>query len=137
MIIGGVILLVMLAVGFWFYHKGKKTTTLSPVTSDNPAVANDPTNNPYGVDATVIKKLSDDLYTDMSTVFSFRNNDIYKQWIGLSDTDCQRLYNQFNLDHQKDSGATLYGWLDGEYGIGEFASYQTELLSRMKRLNLK
>ena len=136
LIVAGIVLLIIIAVGIWFYRKGKKQVTILPPPLDNPNSTGDTKNNPYSVASASITELSERLYDDMKGFNVWRDNEPYKKLIGLSDTDFVKVYNAFNTAHQSEGNGTLKGWLQDESGIGEFSTLKDEILTRMGRLNL-
>lgn len=140
LIVAGIILVLLIAFGIYWYKRGKKTTSIAPIIKDNPgSTAAD--NNPAGVSDTDIKFLATNLHTDMSgSNFWGHNDDYFQHLLELSDTDFERVYNAFNTEYQAESGQTLIQWVDGEndfFGGGAFASLKQAILARGKKLNLK
>lgn len=136
LIIVAVVFVIFIAIGIWFYRKGKKTTTIAPVPNDNPN-SNSPANNPAGVSDAQIAQIRDELYNEMNGVSLWRDTTPFINYMGLSDTDFVRVYNAFNSKYQAEGNGTLKDWIDSEYGIGEFGTVKDQILSRMGRLNLK
>jgi hypothetical protein len=131
LIIVAVVLLLIIAVAVYYYRQGKKTTTQAPITLDSPN-----SNNSYGVSASEISRISDALYRDMSG-FNYLGHDAqpYMDLISLSDTDTERVYNDFNTKHQADSLQTLTGWINSEsFAFNDVAD---AIRNRFGRLNLK
>lgn len=139
LIILAVLLVILAVTGFYFYKKGKKKVTAVPLPSDKPVVIDgEVQNNPFGLSRASIAELSEQLYSDMKGLTILRDNDLYSDWLRLSDTDFVDLYNIFNSKHQADSGATLKEWLYGEVGVwgSDFNALKKDILTRMSRLNL-
>lgn len=152
LIIGAIALVLLVSLLIYAYHAGKKTTSIAPVVKDDPnAPANDPTNNPAGVSDTDIKTLVEKLYKDMSGANVLgHDSQAYKDLLALSDTDFERVYNEFNSEYQKDSGQTFKGWINGEGGYGltdllpwpfsgnaDFRALKDSTNQRFAKLNLK
>ena len=133
-IIAAIVVVIFIAIGIYFYLKGKKTTTIAPLPTDQPD-PNQP-NNANGVGAGMISQIADSLYNDMKG-WNWLGHDAtpYKQLDSLSDTDFVAVYNDFNTKHQSESGETLVQWINGEQYA--FADVQNSIRDRFGRLNLK
>lgn len=135
-----VITVILIAVGLWFYSKGKKQTTIKEPPLDNP-ILNDGTNgtgvinNPNSVSSSEITAISNDLFEDMSGFnWSGHNVEPYQRLSALSDTDFVNVYNVFNNAYQSQSGATLKQWIEAEsYAFNDVTD---SIKERMGRLNL-
>lgn len=138
-IVIGVILVVLFVVWYFGYKRGSKKTTISPLTGDDPN-STDPNNNPAGMSDSDIKMLASNLHDDMEgSNFFGHNDDLFSKVTELSDTDVQRLYNEFNTQYQSDSGQTFTQWIAGEAGAwsgGVFDNLRTSILARLAKLNL-
>lgn len=134
----GIALVVLIIVGVYFYRRGKKTVTIQQVPIDNPTQDNggSTNNNPAGESQAAITELANRLYNEMNGTNFWRDSAPYNDLLLLSDTDFVKVYNTFNTLHQAESAATLKAWLVDEYGIGEFATFKEQILTRMGRLNL-
>lgn len=128
---GIALLVVLIGIGWWFYHKGKKTTTIAAIPNDTPEGAN----NSAGVSLSQISQIADALYTDMDG-FNWAGHDSqpYQDFESLSDTDFVKVYNTFNTKHQSEGNGTLKKWIEDEdYAFDDVVD---SILSRMGRLNL-
>ena len=134
LIIGAIVLVIIVSIAVYFYYKGKKTTTQAPLSNDNP----DPTgpNNSYGVSASQISQISDALYSDMSG-FNWLGHATqpYQDLSALSDTDFEKVYNDYNTKHQAASNETFTQWINGEDFA--FADLANSIRQRLGSLNLK
>ncbi|MGZ4079564.1 MAG: hypothetical protein ACXVPW_18240 [Bacteroidia bacterium] len=131
-----IFLLFIGVIAFIFYQKGKKTTTIAQVPTDN--VPGDPGNS-AGVSDSDITKIAGDLHTEMDGFNWERDTAPYHALMLLGNADFVRVYNAFNTKFQAASGATLKGWIDGEKSIWDtdFDAVKKDILSRMESLNLK
>ena len=131
-----IVIVIIITIAIWFYYKGKHTTIIAPVPLDVPG-STDPNNNAGGLSDNDINTLVQALYADMSGITVWRNDAIYEQLSSLSNTDFVKVYNAFNVKYDNDNtGQTLKGWIDGEYGIGEFSTAQSNIDNRFAALNL-
>lgn len=138
LIIAGVVLVLLIAAFIYVYHKGKSTTSIAPIVKDTPG-SNDPNNNPAGTSDSEIKMLAGKLFSDMDGVNVWSHDEEpYQQLLTLSDTDFEKVYNEFNADHQASSGQTLRQWIDNEdaYWGSQFSVLKESILNRMDKLNL-
>lgn len=130
-IIGGIVLLFIVA-GVYFYYQGAKKVTLQSKPGELPG--NPDAGNVSGASNDEIKKLASDLYTEMKG-FNLFGHDYtpYKDANALNDADLIKLYNTFNTIYQKDSGQTLIGWLNSESFRN--SDYPDLLKTRFAKLN--
>lgn len=139
LIIAGVVLLLLIIAFIYVYRKGKSTTSIAPVVKDNPN-SNDPENNPAAASDTEIKRIANALHADMDGLTVGHDSQPYQDLLMLSDTDFERVYNEFNTQYQESSGQTLLGWIDNEvinFWDISFDALRTSIDSRMAKLNLK
>lgn len=131
-----IFLLFIGIVAFIFYQKGKKTTTIAKVPTDN--IPGDPGNS-AGVSDSDITKVAGDLHTEMNGFNYTRDTAPYHAYMLLGNADFVKVYNAFNDKFQAASKATLKGWIDGEKSIWDtdFDAVKKDILSRMESLNLK
>ena len=132
LIVVAVVIVIFIGVAYWYYRKGKKQTTIAPIPNDSPTGIN----NPSGVSLSSISQLADELYQEMNGVSLYRDSQPYVKLLVLSDTDFVKVYNSFNEKYQKEGEGTLKQWIEGEYGLGQFDTLKTSILSRVGRLNL-
>lgn len=80
LIISAIVFLILLAVGIWFYRKGKKQVTIQAPPQDNPnGGAN--TNNPYAVSDGEISQIANGLFIDMDGFnYSGHNVEAYEKF---------------------------------------------------------
>lgn len=132
--IGIGIILVIGIVATVFYFKGKKQVTLQYTPGQLPG--NPGSGTTYGASNDELKTLAQDLKDEM-TGLNLLGHDMepYKRALVLNDTDLIKLYNTFNTLYQKESGSTLYQWIDDE----KFSDHSVTdtLLNKMAKLNLK
>lgn len=131
LIIAGIVLVVFIIIGIWFYRKGKKQTTIAPLPLDNPDA-----NNAYGVSFSELLQIADAMHKDMDGL-NLLGHDVtpYEKYAALSDTDFVKVYNVYNEKYQKESGETLKEWIESESYA--FDDVTDSILARMGRLNLK
>ena len=136
-IIGAIVFVIIVAVGIYFYTRGKKTVTIQPPPMDDPN-STGADNNPGGVGSASILKLVGELYAAMKGVNVDTDVTPFNDLMELSDTDFVNVYNTFNSKYQKDSGETLYEWVYNEKAgwFSDFGAVKKSVLNRMKRLNL-
>lgn len=132
-IIAVAVLVALVALGFYFYHKGKKTVTIQALPEDlpgNPGSVNSGSSNDE------IKIVAQSLYDDMKGFnYAGHNYEPYNKAITFSDTDIVKLYNTFNTLYQADSGETLTQWITNENYY--YSDIPDSLLKRFAKLNLK
>lgn len=130
-IIAGVILFLVL-LGWYFYRQGKKTVTLQSAPGELPGSPG--SGNIVGASNDEIKRIANNLYTDMSGLNGLGHNyEPYEAAVLLTDSDIVKLYNAFNTMYQQNSGETLTQWISNE----RYFSPNTPgtLVSRLKKLN--
>lgn len=132
LIIVAVVIVIFIAIGFWFYRKGRKKVTAVKPPLDNPNTGG---NNTAGVSNAEILSISDALFTDMDG-YNWSGHDVmpYQRLQALSDTDFVNVYNVFNSKYQPESGETLKQWINSE--MYAFDDVIESILDRMARLNL-
>jgi len=138
LIVIAIILAIFVGVGIYYYKKGKRSTTIAPIIKDNPN-STDADNNPAGASDTEIKRISEALYSDMDGANTFGHDaQPYKDALAASDTDFERIYNQFNTDHQAEGNGTLKTWIISEHPLYDpaFEGLRDSILQRMSKLNL-
>ena len=138
LIIGAIIISALIGFAFYYYKKGKRSTSIAPLVNDNPnsTAAN---NNPAGISDSAVKQLADALYQDMNGVNTLGHQpEPYASLLAGSDTDFEKVYNSFNTDHQAEGSGTLKGWIEAEHPLydPQFDAYRTSILQRMAKLNL-
>lgn len=127
------VLVLLVALGFYFYKQGTKKVTLQSLPNELPG---NPGSVNSGASNDEIKLLAEALFNDMDG-YNFTGHDYepYNKALTLSDTDLVKLYNTFNTLHQKDSGETLTQWIINEqynyYNIPDL------VLARFAKLNLR
>lgn len=130
-IIGTVVLILLIALGWYFYRQGKKQVTLQSLPGELPG--NPGSGNANGASNDEIKNLANALYDDMNGFNMWGHNQApFDQANLLNDTDIIKLYNTFNSLYQKESGETLTSWLNNENGLGTSGAL---LINRLKKLN--
>lgn len=130
-IIGIVVLILLIAMGWYFYRQGKKQVTLQSLPGELPG--NPQSGNVLGASNDEIKRIANDLYDDMKGFNIWGHKQApYDQANLLNDQDIIKLYNTFNAMYQKESGETLTSWLSNENGLGVSGSL---LINRLKKLN--
>lgn len=134
------VVFIAIIVGFslFYYYKGKAKNSIAPLIKDNPN-STDPNNNPAGVDDSTIKIISENLYSEMKgSNLSGHNAAPYQALLELSDTDFERVYNQFNTDHQGESSETLTQWVNDQWSgwLTDFDGLKKAILARCAKLNL-
>ncbi len=132
------VLILIVSIAFYFYHSGKKTTTLQAVPGDVPG-SHDANNNPAGASNTDILELANELHQDMKgTNFFGHNNDLFSKLLTYSDTDFVRLYNAFNTLYQQEGQGTFIQWVKDETNVtGNFITLKDAILDRGAKLNLQ
>ncbi len=127
------VLVVLVALGIYFYRQGKKTVTIQDLPEDlpgNPGSVNSGSTNDE------IKIVSSGLYNDMKGFnYAGHNYEPYNKAATFSDTDLVKLYNTFNTLYQPDSGETLKQWIENENYY--YADVPNMLLARFAKLNLQ
>ena len=132
-IIGVVVLLFLVGLGYYFYRQGKKKVTNQYLPDELPGDTSGQTQT--GASNDEIKSISTDLYNDMKGWNALGHKDApYKRAVLLNDRDIVKLYNAFNALYQSDSGQTLTQWLQSEYFSSD-ESYGPLLKDRLKKLN--
>lgn len=129
------VLLTIIAVGVYFYRKGRKTTTTQFTPYDLPG---NTTNTPQmaGASNAEIKSIANGLYNEMKGVNFFGHDmEFYKRALLLSDTDIVKLYNTFNTLYQAESNETLTKWLQSELFSSTFEREGLLLIDRLTKLN--
>jgi hypothetical protein len=109
LIIAGVVLVIFIVIGVWFYRKGKRKVTIQPPPLDDPGSGTVAS----GVSNAEILSISGALHKDMDG-FNYAGHDVepYQRLNALSDTDFVKVYNVFNAAYQPDSGETLKQWIE-------------------------
>lgn len=137
LIIGTFLFLVFVAILWYAYRQGKKTTTIAKLPTDNVGSGTQST----GVGDAMISGTATSLYNDMKglNLFGYHNEQPYSDAMTYSDTDFVKLYNIFNTKYQKDSSATLTEWINGESAVpySPFDTIKTSFVARLGKLNLK
>jgi len=126
------VLLFLVALGYFYYRKGKNTVTLQSLPGELPGVPS--SGNTVGASNDELKNIANELYADMSG-FNGAGHDYepYQRAILLNDTDLVKLYNAFNTMYQKINSETLTTMISNE----RFFSPQIPgtLVARLKKLN--
>lgn len=131
-IIGIVVLLLLVGLGWFFYKKGKNKTTLQYDPYQLPGeITGD---HQVGASNDELKSLSSELFNDMSgfNFFSGWNVNIYNRALLLNDKDLIKLYNAFNAVYQKEYDSTLTKMISDEQNK---LSQMNLLELRLKKLN--
>lgn len=130
-IIGIVVLILLIALGWYFYRQGKKQVTLQSLPGELPG--NPGSGNMIGASNDEIKNIASALYDDMEGFNLWGHKQApFDQANLLNDADIIKLYNTFNALYQKESGETLTSWLNNENGLGVSGAL---LINRLKKLN--
>lgn len=138
LIIAGVVLLLILIIGVAIYFFGRSAGKAVGSINVAPAIED----NKGGAQASIsdILALSSQIHEDMNgSNLVGHDISLWQRVLTLSDTDLAKLYSEFNVKYQKDSGQTLVGWIDSEAHM-PFDSWGTMkgiLLPRFTKLNLK
>lgn len=127
-----VAVLLLGAIGFYFYKQGKKTVSIQYGAGELPGSQG----SQLGASNEEIKKIANALFDDMDG-FNWNGHDMepYKAALLLSDNDIIKLYNAFNIMYQVQSGQTLTGWIENEKFYNNEVT--DTLTARLKKLNLK
>ncbi len=142
-IIIGVILLIVLIIGFLIFRAGRKkgSVNVSSPIIDNPG--NPSQNNTVVIPTASLDMLAERIYDDMSGPNLTHNTDLWaNEVLTLSDTDFARLYNSFNSRYQKDSEQTFAQWITNEtdyyvpFAGTQWGTIKNTLLARLSKLNL-
>lgn len=129
-----VTILLLAFVGFYFYRRGKKQTTLQYLPGELPG--NKERGNQVGASNDELKLLANALHSEMKGLNWFGHNmEPYKRALLLNDTDIVNLYNTFNELHQRQSGETLTQWLQGETWSQYTEREGLLLIQRLQKLN--
>jgi hypothetical protein len=132
-IIGIVVLILLIALGWYFYRQGKKQVTLQSLPGELPG--NPGSGNMIGASNDEIKNIANALFDDMDGFNLWGHKQApFDQANLLNDSDLIKLYNTFNTLYQKDSSETLTSWLMNENGLGTSGAL---LIARLKKLNCK
>lgn len=145
LIVIGIIALIILIVGILIFRAGRKkgSVNVSAPIIDNPA---DPSKNTTPATSTSdIQKLAQLVHKDMDGSNLYHDTDLWvSRVLTLSDTDLARLYSEFNLAYEKESGETFTEWIGNEmhwvavpFLTTEWETIQKTLLTRLTGLNLK
>ena len=138
--IGGGALLILILVAWYFYSRGKKTTTIAPLPIDDPTTGT--TSNLSGTSDADISSLATELFTDLDEYDFFGNHDAapYNDALAMSDTSFVKLYNFYNTKYQvEDDGQTLAMKVAGQNAIPytSWDALRDGMLKRFGKLNLK
>lgn len=130
------VLVIIVALSFYFYKKGKKTTSIQYLPGDLPyGNSGNGSNQTTGASNSEIKSIAQSMFADMDG-FNIWGHDIepYQRASTLSDTDFVKLYNTFNALYQTESGETLTQWLVNEKFYNNEVT--DSLITRCAKLNL-
>lgn len=134
LIIAGIVLAALIALGIFFYRRGKKQVTLQYGPGELPG--NPGSGAAIGASNDDIKKIANDLYADMKG-FAWMGHDYepYADALRLNDTDLIKLYNTFNTLYQNDTSDhdTLTRWIAKERYAD--TTLPDLLISKLKKLN--
>jgi len=131
-IISIVVLVLLIALGWYFYRQGKKQVTLQSLPGELPG--NPQSGNFTGASNDEIKAIANDMYNDMKGFNGLGHNMApYDRAVLLNDADIVKLYNTFNAMYQKDSGETLTEWISSEQFYNGTNPYN--IIQRLKKLN--
>lgn len=131
--IAAAVLVVLVALGIYFYHQGKKTVTIQDAPEDLPG---NPGSTSVGASNDEIKNVANGLYEEMKGLNLIGHKmEFYKRALLFSDTDIVKLYNTFNALYQSESTQTLTQWLNNELFSSTFENEAITLTARLKKLN--
>jgi len=131
-IIGGIVLLFLVLLGWYFYRQGKKQVTLQYLPGELPG--NETSGNVVGASNDEIKRIVNGLYSDMSGLnLTGHTHDPYNAAVLLNDADLVKVYNTFNTLYQEESGETLTEWIASESYV--YPEIPGTLLARLRKLN--
>lgn len=129
------VLIFLIALGYFYYRKGKNTVTLQALPGELPGTSS--SGNITGASNDEIKGIANGLHEEMDGLNLFGHDmDIYNRALLLNDADIVKVYNTFNtLYQQKSGGDTLTAWLESELFSSTFESAAINLIGRLKKLN--
>lgn len=131
-IIAIVVLIILVALGLYFYKQGSKKTTLQYLPGELPG--NPSSGNTVGASNDELKRLANAIYQDIDGYNILgHNNDPYNSAILLNDTDLIKLYNVYNALYQSENNETLTQALINEKFWENDVT--DSLIARLQKLN--